>query len=73
MGAAEKRELPELLTPDHVAGWLGVSRKQVYNMVDRNAFPRDAIVKIGRTLRFDAVRLRAWVAEKRGSSPEGQR
>ena len=71
MGAAEI--LPELLTPEEVGKWLGVSRKCIYNMVNRGELPKDSIIKVGVRLRFDAVQLRAWIAEKRASSRESSR
>lgn len=59
--------LPELLLPEHVATWLGVTKCALYNMVSRGEFPPTCIVRIGTRLRFDAASLRSWLAEKRGS------
>lgn len=59
-------DLPELVTPERVAEWLGVSRHAVYLMVNRGEIPGS--IKIGRRLRFDADQLRSWLAEKRSPS-----
>jgi len=65
VGATEKRvKLTELATPEQVAEWLGVSRHAVYIMVGRGKIPPTMTFKIGRLLRFDAVQLRSWLAEK---------
>ncbi len=73
MGAAEKRDnLPELVDAKRVREWLCLDEvRNVYDMVGRGELPSDCIVKLSpRRLRFDAVRLRAWIADKRVSSRE---
>lgn len=64
--AARKFDLAELMTPEEVAAWLGITRRAVYDMVHRGEFPAESIVRIGTRLRFDAACLRSWLAEKRG-------
>ncbi len=65
--ASRKEALPVLRTPDEVAGWLGITRKSLYNMVDRGQIPGSAIVRIGTRIRFDESRLKDWIAEKRAA------
>jgi excisionase family DNA binding protein len=60
-------DLPELMRPEDVAEWLGITRQSVYIMVSRGEFPDATMVYIGARLRFDAVELKKWLAEKRGS------
>lgn len=60
--------LPELMTPPEVAAWLGVTVEALYKMVERAEIPATATARIGRRLRFDAVQLRTWFAERRGSA-----
>lgn len=83
MGAAEKQDgeqfktrptsarskvLPVLRTPEEVANWLGISRKALYNMLDRGQIPASAVFRIGgRRLRFDEHRLKDWIAEQRAA------
>jgi hypothetical protein len=72
--------LPELMRPEQVAEWLElrsddgtISVRALYLMVQRGEIPGDCILRFGRRLRFDAVRLRSWAAEKRGPSRESAR
>lgn len=59
-------DLPELMRPDQVAAWLGVTVEALYKMVERAEIPPESVVRLGRRLRFDAEQLRAWLTEKRG-------
>jgi excisionase family DNA binding protein len=78
MGAAEKKKrapaaahddcLPELVKPERVAEWIGVSRAVVYQMVHVGEIPPHCVARIGRRLRFYADQLRSWLAEQQGSS-----
>jgi excisionase family DNA binding protein len=72
MGDAVRKQddLPELVKPERVAEWMGITRHSVYLMVSRGEIPASCCFKIGRRLRFDAAQLRSWLAEKRGSSLE---
>lgn len=65
--ASRKEPLPVLRTPDEVAGWLGITRKSLYNMIDRGQIPLASIVRIGTRIRFDEARLKDWIAEKRAA------
>jgi excisionase family DNA binding protein len=50
-----------LWTPEDAAGFLRVTMPALYQMVYRRDLP---FLKIGRRLRFDPNRIRAWLREK---------
>jgi hypothetical protein len=47
----EASALPQLLTADDVAAWLGTTRRAVYARLDRGQF-RAAVIRVGRRLYF---------------------
>ena len=61
----DDRDLPELeglplmLTADHVADLLGVSREAIYKMNERGELPGGR--KFGRRLRFPRPVIKAWL------------
>jgi excisionase family DNA binding protein len=60
--------LPQLLTPDQVAHWLGTSRKAIYAKLERGQLARQAVVRIGRRLYFRGDALLLWL-EQQGRVP----
>ena len=48
-----------LLTTDETAAYLGLSKAALYQLVHRRRIP---VVRIGRALRFDVVRLDDWIS-----------
>jgi excisionase family DNA binding protein len=60
--------LPQLLTPDQVAQWLGTSRKAIYARLERGQLARNAVVRIGRRLYFRGDALLVWL-EQQGRVP----
>ena len=64
--------LPELLTAEEVAAWLGKSVRAVYAMVERGQLP--GVIHVGRRLLFEKQVLVRWLDERRALSPtESQR
>lgn len=61
--------LPMLLTADDIADLLRVSRKAVYNMVDRGEIPH--VLRIGKRLRFHRDDVLLWLDESRAPSLKG--
>lgn len=58
MSVQESVELPNLLTIDEAAEYLGVSRRTIYNLISSRKLP---VVKIGAQTRIDAEDLRRYV------------
>jgi excisionase family DNA binding protein len=75
MGAAERHdEVEEIWKAEDVAESMKLGRTDVYQMVHSGEIPAWLIFRLGRRLRFDAVRFRRWFAEKRASSlPKSER
>lgn len=48
-----------LMTIDEAADFLRISRRQVYNLIDRRELP---VVRVGSRIRIDIER---WLAERR--------
>jgi excisionase family DNA binding protein len=61
---APNTTLPQLLTPDQVAQWLGTSRKAIYARLERGQLARHAVVRIGRRLYFRGDALLVWLEEQ---------
>ena len=55
----ELESLPLMLSADHVAGLLGVSRNAIYKMRERGELPSGR--KVGRRLRFRRDEIVAWL------------
>src|SRR5262245_63952382 len=58
---ANPGDAARLWTPEDAAGFLRITVKALYQMVYRREIP---FLKIGRRLRFEEERLRAWLREK---------
>lgn len=58
MSGAEDARLPQLLTADAVAEVTGMSKPRIYELARIGAMPS---VRLGRTVRFSAEALLAWV------------
>ena len=65
---APSATLPQLLTPDQVAQWLGTSRKAIYARLERGQLARQAVVRIGRRLYLRGDVLLVWL-EQQGRVP----
>lgn len=59
----EAAALPQLLTPDDLAAWLGTTRRAVYARLDRGQF-RAAVVRVGRRLYFRSDVLLASLSQQ---------
>lgn len=58
--------LPHLLDIEHLANYLGTSRRHIPRLVAERRIP---YVKVGRLVRFDPAEVAAWVDSRRvGSS-----
>lgn len=53
-----------LLSPVELAALLSVTRKSIYNQVARKQIPAEAIVYIGRRLRFRAEHIERWLGTR---------
>ena len=60
----------KLLDAPEVAEILNVSRARVYELVRQGVIP---VVRLGRQVRVDPDRLRAWIAEGGQALPGGWR
>ena len=54
-----------LVTADEAAGFLSLSRSQVYELAKRREIPS---IRIGRSVRFPLDALRRWIDEKQADS-----
>ena len=50
--------LPRLLSVDEVSRQTGIPRQRLYELVRADAIPH---VRLGRSVRFEAVRLHLWL------------
>jgi excisionase family DNA binding protein len=58
-----------LMTVTALSEYLSVARPTLYSWVCLGRIPSDAIVRLGRCLRFDRERIDAWIeAGREGSS-----
>jgi excisionase family DNA binding protein len=58
--------LEPLLTIDATAAFLGISRRQVYTLLERRELPH---VRVGERTRFLPEDLRAYLESRRGGAP----
>ena len=49
-----------LVNAEEIAPYIGTTAPNVYQMVSKNQIP---FVKIGRSTRFDLLKINAWIAE----------
>lgn len=57
--------LPVIIGVPEAAEILGVSRRQVYSMVQHRAFPEGVVVRVGRSVLIIRPRLLAWAGLSR--------
>ena len=53
-----------LWTVRQACSWLSLTEHAVRTMLRRNQLPPDAIVRIGRRIRFRSSALRAWIERR---------
>jgi excisionase family DNA binding protein len=49
-----------LVNAEEIAPYIGTTAPNIYQMVSKNQIP---FVKIGRSTRFDLLKINAWIAE----------
>ena len=54
-------EKKRLLNIQELSEYLGTSKGSLYTMVCMRKIPKDCIVKIGRSLRFDLDSVNSWI------------
>jgi excisionase family DNA binding protein len=62
----EARTFEPLLTIDQTAAALGISRRQVYTLLERRELPH---VRVGQRIRFLPGDLRAYLESRREADP----
>jgi excisionase family DNA binding protein len=68
----KKPGIAHLLTVEEMAQILRVSPKALYALVSRGHLPRECIHRLGRTLRFKALEVDAWISKgSRGTTKDG--
>lgn len=58
-------EGPRLLDVDGLSAYLSLPKATIYAWVGRRRIPEKAIVRLGRTLRFDVKEIDAWVEQRK--------
>lgn len=58
----EKKDLPILLTAEHVAEILGVSKRVAYDIMDETGFP---LIKIRRSKKVNREDFFNWLEQKK--------
>lgn len=68
VAAREPDELDgrKLLDIDGLSRYLSMPKATIYTWVSSRKFPPEAIVRLGRSLRFDRVAVDRWVESNRG-------
>lgn len=61
-------DVPTMLTATQLAERLQLSVKQVYAWAAKGHIPASCIVRVGRSMRFDAASLTAWIDSMRGEA-----
>lgn len=61
---------PRLLDAEGLAGRLSVTAQAVRSMLKRRQIPEDAIVHVGRRLRFDEQAIHRWLSWLRAEAAE---
>lgn len=66
--AMESRELEgrKLLDIDGLSRYLTMPKATVYSWVSTRKIPPEAVVRLGRSLRFDRAEIDRWVESRRG-------
>lgn len=61
-------DVPTMLTATQLAERLQLSVKQVYAWAAKGQIPAPCIVRVGRSMRFDAAAITSWIDSMRGGA-----
>ena len=59
-----------LITAKELAIYIGISREAIYQMLFKKEIPDYAIVRFGRSVRFDMEGIDKWIDENKGNSSD---
>ena len=58
-----------LLTVKELAVYIGTTVGSIYTLTHMGKIPRECVVKLGRSLRFEREAIDAWINQQKPSGP----